>query len=78
MFEMPTGNADNGLSVGKVWYKLPVWVQKNEGNWLFDGGAGEEVVPQTGYRNFPYTGWLIKRELSEQLGVGRRAFCPRV
>ena len=24
MFELPTGNYDKGLGVGKVWYKLPV------------------------------------------------------
>jgi hypothetical protein len=54
MFEMPTGNYDKGLGVGKVWYKLPVWLQKNQGKWLFDGGAGETVVPQTGYHDFPY------------------------
>ena len=31
MFEMPTGNSTNGLGVGKVWYKLPIWLQKNSG-----------------------------------------------
>ncbi len=31
MFEMPTGNFDKGLGVGKVWYKLPIWLQKNSG-----------------------------------------------
>jgi hypothetical protein len=74
MFEMPTGNYDKGLGVGKVWYKLPVWLQKNEGKWLFDGGGGYTVVPQTGYRNFPYTGWLVKRELSEQWELGVEVF----
>ena len=39
MFEMPTGNADKGLGVGKVWYKLPIWLQKNIGKWPLDGGA---------------------------------------
>ena len=39
MFELPTGSFDKGLGVGKVWYKLPVWLQKNYGKWLFDGGA---------------------------------------
>src|SRR5579864_8939705 len=24
MFEIPTGNADKGLGIGKVWYKIPV------------------------------------------------------
>ena len=74
MFEMPTGNSDKGLGVGKVWYKLPIWLQKNSGKWLFDGGGGDQVVPQTNYRDFPYTGWLIKRELSEQWELGAEIF----
>jgi hypothetical protein len=74
MFEMPTGNYDKGLGVGKVWYKLPVWLQKNQGKWLFDGGAGETVVPQTGYHDFPYGGFLVKRELSEKLELAAEVF----
>ena len=74
MFEIPTGNADKGLGVGKVWYKLPIWLQKNEGKWTFDGGGGYAVVPQIGYRNFAYTGWLIKKELSERLELGAELF----
>ncbi len=74
MFEIPTGNYAKGLGVGKVWYKLPIWLQKNAGHWTFDGGAGYEVVPQTGYRNFPYTGWLVKRVLSERLELGVEVF----
>jgi hypothetical protein len=60
MFEMPTGNYDKGLGTGKVWYRLPLWLQKNIGPWLLDGGAGETIVPQTGYRDFPYGGFLLK------------------
>jgi hypothetical protein len=60
MFEMPTGNYDSGLGVGKVWYRLPLWAQKNIGPWLLDGGAGETVVPQKDYRDFPYGGFLLK------------------
>ena len=74
MFEMPTGNFDKGLGVGRVWYKLPIWLQKNSGKWLFDGGGGYQVVPQANYRDFPYTGWLIKRELSEQWELGAEVF----
>ena len=74
MFEMPTGNYQKGLGIGKVWYKLPIWLQKNVGKWTFDGGAGYEVVPQIGYRNFPYTGWLIKKELNERLELGAEIF----
>lgn len=74
MFELPTGSYTKGLGVGKVWYKLPIWWQKNEGKWTFDGGAGYEVVPQTDFHNFPYTGWLVKKELSERLELGAELF----
>jgi Putative MetA-pathway of phenol degradation len=74
MFEIPTGNYSLGLGVGKVYYKIPLWLQKNEGKWLFDGGAGYEIVPQIDYRDFVYTGWLIKRELSKRLELGAEVF----
>jgi hypothetical protein len=74
MFEMPTGNYDRGLGVGKGWYKLPIWLQKNVGTWTFDGGGGYEVVPQTDYRNFAYTGWLVKKRLNERLELGAEVF----
>jgi hypothetical protein len=60
MFEMPTGNFNKGLGVGNAWYRLPLWLQKNFGPWLLDGGAGETVVPQAQYRDFPYGGFLLK------------------
>jgi hypothetical protein len=74
MFEMPTGDDAKGLGVGKIWYKLPVWLQKNVGRWTLDGGGGYQVVPQTGYRNFPYTAWLVKRELNKRLELGVEVF----
>lgn len=75
MFEMPTGNADNGLGVGKVWYRLPVWLQKNFGPWLLDGGAGETVVPQEDFHNFPYGGFLLKYTFpGDRLELGGEVF----
>jgi hypothetical protein len=74
MIEMPTGNADKGLGVGKTWYKLPIWFQKNQGKWLFDGGGGYTLVKQPGFRSYPYTGWLVKKELSERLELGTEVF----
>lgn len=74
MFEMPTGDSDKGLGVGKVWYRLPLWLQKNEGKWLFDGGAGETVVPQEGYHDFPYGGFLVKREMNKKLELAAEVF----
>jgi hypothetical protein len=37
MFEIPTGSYTKGLGVGKVWYKLPIWAEK-------DWGAGPVAV----------------------------------
>jgi hypothetical protein len=74
MFEVPTGSYDKGLSVGKVWYKVPLWLQKNFGHWLLDGGGGEAIVPQTQYRNFPYGGFLTKYAFGERLEVGGEVF----
>jgi hypothetical protein len=74
MFEIPTGSYDRGLGVGKVWYKLPLWFQKNMGHWLLDGGAGETIVPQTQYRNFPYGGFLVKYTFGERFELGGEVF----
>jgi hypothetical protein len=74
MFEIPTGNYDRGLSVGKVWYKIPIWLQKNFGHWLVDGGAGYVVNPQTGFRNYPYGGVLVKYGFGERLELGVESF----
>jgi hypothetical protein len=74
MFEIPTGDSTKGLGVGTVWYKLPIWLQKNIGHWTLDGGAGYQVVPQTDFRNFPYGGFLLKRELGERLELAAEVF----
>ncbi|HLV94130.1 MAG TPA: transporter [Candidatus Acidoferrales bacterium] len=74
MFELPTGSYAKGLGVGKVWYKVPLWVEKDEGPWTFDGGAGYTVVPQADYRNYPYGGFLVKREINKKLELGVEVF----
>ena len=74
MFEIPTGNFDKALGVGKISYKLPLWAQKNWGKWMADGGGGYQVVPQTGFRSFPYTGWLVKHEFGERLELAAEVF----
>jgi hypothetical protein len=74
MFEMPTGNDTRGLGVGKAWFKLPLWMQKNIGKWTLDGGAGYEVVPQTDFRNFPYGGFLLKRQAGKRWELAAEIF----
>jgi len=74
MFEIPTGSYSKGLGVGKVWYKLPIWVEKEFGPWSFVGGLGYTVVPQTQYRNFLYGGFLVKREINKRLELSAEVF----
>jgi hypothetical protein len=61
--------------VGKVWYKMPVWVQKSWGEWTAYGGAGYQIVPQTEYRNFLYAGGLLQRNIGHRLVLGGEVFC---
>ena len=49
-------------------------MQKNVGKWTFDGGGGYAIIPQTGFRDFPYTGWLVKKELSKSLELEAEVF----
>lgn len=70
MIELPTGSYARGLGVGKTWYKLPLWVQKDFAPWTTYGGVGYEVVPQTGYKNFAYGGWLLQRDIGDDWTLG--------
>ncbi|MGA9630915.1 MAG: hypothetical protein WBP92_15615 [Candidatus Acidiferrales bacterium] len=74
MLEVPSGNYNLGLGVGKVWAKLPVWVQKSFGPWTTYGGVGEQIVPQTGYNNFTYGGWLLQRDIGKKWTLGGEVF----
>jgi hypothetical protein len=74
MFELPTGDASKGLGVGKTWYKLPIWVEKEFGPWSLVGGMGYTIVPQKDYRNFLYGGYLVKRTFSERLEMSAEIF----
>ncbi len=70
MIELPTGSSSRGLGVGKTWYKLPLWIQKDFGPWTTYGGGGFEIVHQDGFRDFRYAGWLLQRELGEKWTLG--------
>jgi hypothetical protein len=74
MLEVPTGNATNGLGVGRVWYKLPLWMEKEFGPWSLVGGAGYTYVHQTQFRSYPYGGFLVKRVLSDRLELSIESF----
>lgn len=74
MFEIPTGSYSKVLSVGRVWYKLPLWAAKDIGPWSLDGGLGYAVVPQTDYRNFLYGGFIVKRKFNKKIELAAEVF----
>jgi hypothetical protein len=74
MLEVPTGNAAKGLGVGHVWYKLPLWAEKEFGPWSLVGGMGYAVVKQKDYRSYLYGGYLVKRVVSEKLELSAEIF----
>ncbi|MGD0096716.1 MAG: hypothetical protein ABSB60_09485 [Terracidiphilus sp.] len=74
MFELPAGKSTEGLGVGRAWYKLPIWLEKEFGPWSLCGGMGYTIVPQTGYDNFLYGGFLVKREINEKLEMSAELF----
>src|SRR5450432_2428817 len=74
MFEIPTGNADRGLGVGKTWYKVPLWAQKTFGPWTTYGGGGATVFTSQGYRNYPFAAWLVQRDLGKKVTLGTEIY----
>src|SRR5208337_3970449 len=74
MIELPTGDSTKGLGVGKTWYKLPLWFQKNIGPWTLDGGAGETVVSQKQLRDYAYGGFLLKRDAGKKFEFAAEVF----
>jgi hypothetical protein len=74
MAELPTGDGDRGLGNGRVWWKLPLWIQKSWGKWTTYGGGGRAFNSAPGMSNYNFGGWLLQRELSESLTLGGEIF----
>ncbi|SEF49166.1 Putative MetA-pathway of phenol degradation [Bryocella elongata] len=74
--ELPTGDASRGLGVGKTWYRVPVWFKKGfqDDKWTEYLGGGEAIVPQTGYYNYPFAGFLSQHKFTEKLVLGVELF----
>ena len=74
MIELPTGNERRGLGNGRLWARLPAWVQKSWGPWTTYGGGGYVVNRAPAARTYAFGGWLVQRQLSSRLTLGVEAY----
>jgi hypothetical protein len=74
MLELPTGDAGRALGNGRLWARLPVWLQKSYGPWTTYGGVGYEVNRAPGMEDSLFAGWLLQRRLDERLALGAEVF----
>ena len=72
--EVPTGNASRGLGNGKAQVFLPIWLQKDIGNWTVYGGAGYWINPGAGNRNWDFSGILLQYNFSRNFYLGAELF----
>jgi len=74
LVEIPTGNSDKGLGNGQAQYFLPVWLQKDLGQWTTYGGGGYWINPGAGNKNYWFSGILLQYNLSESFYLGGEIF----
>ena len=72
--ELPTGDAGRGLGTGHTDIYLPIWFQKNFGQWTTYGGGGYWINPGPENRNWWFAGWLIQRQIASNLALGAEIF----
>lgn len=68
--EIPTGSASRGLGNGRVWARIPLWIQKTIGPWTTYGGGGWVLNHASGAKSHGFAGWLLQRDVSERLMLG--------
>jgi hypothetical protein len=74
LLELPSGNEARGLGTGHVHAFLPLWLQKGFGKWLTYGGGGYWINPGAGNKNYWFLGWLVQRQVTEDLALGGEIF----
>jgi hypothetical protein len=65
---VPTGA--RGFDTGEASLFIPVWLEKDFGNWSLFGGGGYDVNPGFGQRNYTLAGLALTRSFGEYLNLG--------
>ncbi len=59
-----------GLGTGHTSLFVPVWLQKDVGNWSIFGGGGYDFDPGGGQRNHGLAGWALTRNFGQRFNLG--------
>jgi hypothetical protein len=74
LVEVPTGNAAEALGNGKPQVYVPLWLQKDIGNWTIYGGGGYWINPGAGNRNWKFSGLLVQYNFANDFFLGAEIF----
>ncbi len=72
--ELPSGDSVRGLGNGRLWARLPVWIQKSRGPWTTYGGVGYEINHAPGMKDSLFAGWLVQRQVTTRLVLGTEVY----
>ncbi len=71
--EISLPTATNGMGNGKVTGFLPIWLQKDLGDWSVFGGGGHAINPGAGNRNYWTGGIAVSNQVTPKLLIGVEA-----
>ncbi|MDR3631098.1 MAG: transporter [Desulfocapsaceae bacterium] len=67
---IPTGDEKKGLGNGSAQVFLPLWLQKNWGDWQTNFGGGYWINNAVGAKDYWFFGWQIQKSITEHLTLG--------
>lgn len=69
---VPTGN--NKVSNNRVWFELPLWIEKSWQDWSTSGGVGYVINDADEAKNFIFAGWKMQYDVFDKLNLGVEVF----
>ena len=72
--EAPTGDSARGLGTGRTHAFVPIWVQKDFGDWTTYGGGGYWINPGPANKNYWFVGWVLERKITDKFMLGVELF----
>jgi hypothetical protein len=70
LLEVPTGRQSEGLGSGHLQAFLPLWLQKDFGDWSIYGGGGYGINPGSGNKNWGFVGAVLQKQITKNFLFG--------